>query len=454
MLHALDTVRSGMPSARNAVYLNAGTWGPLPTRAADAMRARVDAVESHGRIGTAGYEQFTAVRESARAALAEAVASAPERIALTHSTSGGINLVLGGLAFARGDEVVTTDNEHAGLLEPLGALRRRFGIEVRVAEVLQGADALDAVTSLIGPRTKLVALSHVLWANGRVLPLRPISDAAHAAGAAVLVDGAQGAGAIGVDPAALGADAYAGPGQKWLCGPNGVGFLWVAEGFEDQFEVAAASYYTRDFRSEGAAVLAGRPAPRRRLAEHRRACGPGRRGRVPPRARRLERGRGAYGGGARADASPCWPAGPRGDGAGRQRGCGSARRVHGRGHGRRGRRHGARGRGVLARSLPGLDWVRVSLGYWLSESDLERLGDALRALARWSPATSRSRASDGGARAGRLDDRPRRRRDARLHARGHARDRQGRRPARARGARRPDHPRQHLPPALPARRRR
>ena len=55
MLHALAIVRSGMPAARRAVYLNAGTWGPLPTRAADAMRARIDDVESHGRIGSAGY---------------------------------------------------------------------------------------------------------------------------------------------------------------------------------------------------------------------------------------------------------------------------------------------------------------------------------------------------------------------------------------------------------------
>ena len=76
-------------------------------------------------------------------------------------------------------------------------------------------------------------------------------------GAPVLIDGAQGVGAIDVDPAALGVDAYAGPGQKWLCGPNGVGFLWVADGFEDRFEVAAPSYYTRDFRSEGQPFWAG-----------------------------------------------------------------------------------------------------------------------------------------------------------------------------------------------------
>src|SRR6476646_3046184 len=95
VLHDLEIVRSGMPSARNSVYLNAGTWGPLPTRAADAMRARIDEVATRGRVG-------------ARAAFAEAVSSDPERIALTHSTSGAMNLVLGGLDFAEGDEIVTT----------------------------------------------------------------------------------------------------------------------------------------------------------------------------------------------------------------------------------------------------------------------------------------------------------------------------------------------------------
>src|SRR3954454_10499222 len=146
MLHALEIVRSGMPSARNSVYLNAGTWGPLPTRAADAMRARIDQVETRGRIGSAGYAEFQRIREDARAALAEAMSSDPSRIALTHSTSGGLNLALGGMTFAEGDEIVTTDNEHPGLFEPFGALERRYGVVVRVAEVLHGGDAVTAIS--------------------------------------------------------------------------------------------------------------------------------------------------------------------------------------------------------------------------------------------------------------------------------------------------------------------
>jgi L-cysteine/cystine lyase len=380
MLHALETVRSGMPSARQAVYLNAGTWGPLPTRAADAVRRRVDAVESHGRIGSARYADFDGIRTAARAAFAESMSTDPARIALTHSTSGAMNLVLGGLAFAPGDEIVTTDNEHPGLLEPLEALGRRYGIEIRVAEVLNGGDPLDAVASLIGPRTRLVALSHVLWANGRVLPLREISAAAHTAGAPVLADGAQGVGAIDVDPAALGVDAYAGPGQKWLCGPNGVGFLWVADGFEDRFEVAAPSYYTRDFRTEGApfwpgarrhdgaslttSALAGLAAAvgfRRELV----GWSEGASQMADVRARCVELLSEVPGVTIQADSEGAAPLlAFTVDGTSAEDLVTALERN-----------------GVLARSLPGLDWVRLSLGYWVSEGDLERLAATLRSLA-------------------------------------------------------------------------
>ena len=378
MLHALEIVRSGMPAARNAVYLNAGTWGPLPTRAADAMRARIDDVETRGRIGSAGYAEFTRIREGARAAFAEAMRSDPERIALTHSTSGAMNLVLSGLTFAPGDEIVTTDNEHAGLLEPLEALARRYGITVRVAEALRGPDPLDAVAGLIGPRTRVVALSHVLWANGRVLPLREIAEAAHAAGAPVLVDGAQGVGAIDVDPAALGVDAYAGPGQKWLCGPNGIGFLWLADGFEERFEVAAPSYYTRDFRSEGAPFWPG--ARRHDGASLSTAGFAGLTAAVQFRRELVGWTEGAEQmAGVRARCVELLAEVPGLTLQAETAGAAPLVSFTLEGHSADEVAEILEKAGVLARTLPGLDWVRASLGYWVSDSDLERLAAALRA---------------------------------------------------------------------------
>jgi L-cysteine/cystine lyase len=246
--------------------------------------------------------------------------------------------------------------------------------------VLHGGDALAAVSALIGPRTRAVALSHVLWANGRVLPLAQISAAAHAVGAVVVVDGAQGTGAIQVDPVALGVDAYAGPGQKWLCGPNGVGFLWLAEGFEERIEVAAPSYYSRDYRSEGApfwpgarrhdgasltsaglAGLAAAVAFRRELA----GWAEGAAEMAAARARCVELLTSVPGVTIQADSAGAAPL--------------IAFTVEG--HASEDVVAALEGAGVLARSLPGLDWVRVSIGYWVSDSDLERLAAALRALA-------------------------------------------------------------------------
>ena len=81
-----------------------------------------------------------------------------------------------------------------------------------------------------GPRTRLVALSHVSWATGAVLDVAGAARAARAVGALVLVDGAQSVGAIPVDVGALDVDAYAFPAHKWLLGPDGLGALWIAPG--------------------------------------------------------------------------------------------------------------------------------------------------------------------------------------------------------------------------------
>jgi L-cysteine/cystine lyase len=135
---------------------------------------------------------------------------------LTGSTTDGVNAALAALDLGPDDEVLTSDEEHPGVLAPLGALRERRGVSVRVAPFAELAAAVDA-------RTRVVACSHVSWKTGAVI------DAAALAGspALVLLDGAQGVGAVPVDVTALGCDFYAASGQKWLCGPNGLGYLYV-----------------------------------------------------------------------------------------------------------------------------------------------------------------------------------------------------------------------------------
>jgi L-cysteine/cystine lyase len=121
--------------------------------------------------------------------------------------------------------VLTSDEEHPGLLAPLAVAHRRRGFEVRFAPF---ADLPDA----IGPRTRLVACSHVSWVGGREVDVRALAES----DALVLLDGAQGLGAVPVDVAELGCDFYAAAGQKWLCGPDGSGSLFVRRELADQLD--------------------------------------------------------------------------------------------------------------------------------------------------------------------------------------------------------------------------
>jgi L-cysteine/cystine lyase len=115
-----------------------------------------------------------------------------------------------------GDEVLTTDEEHPGILAPLAGLRDRRGVSVRVVP-------FDSVAAEVRPETKLVAVSHVSWITGQVVDTAALA----ASNAPVLLDGAQSIGAIPVDVRQLGCDFYAASGQKWLCGPNGLGYLYL-----------------------------------------------------------------------------------------------------------------------------------------------------------------------------------------------------------------------------------
>jgi L-cysteine/cystine lyase len=215
-------IRGELPALRGVAYLNTGTNGPLPRAAAEAMREELELSLWQPRIGRAAFDRFLGERERARAAAGRVVAAPPEQVALTRSTSEGVGLVVSGLNWREGDEILTTTEEHQGVRGPLDVLSRRFGVAVREIEA---GDLLDA----IGEATRMVAVSHVLWTTGRVLDLPAIAERTRAVGAQLLADGAQSAGNIEVDAPRSGADYYTISGQKWLLGPQGSGALWVKE---------------------------------------------------------------------------------------------------------------------------------------------------------------------------------------------------------------------------------
>jgi L-cysteine/cystine lyase len=236
----VDALRAQLPAVLETGYFNTGSYGPLPTVASEAADAVLRAELSRGRIGPGSYDANRARNRRLAALAAELFGADADEIALTHSASEGLNIALMGLDWTAGDEVVTTCEEHPGLLLPLALLARRHGVVTRVARLGSGGErALDAVAQQVTSRTRVIALSHVLWSTGAVLPLREVCDLAGQHEALVIVDAAQSAGHVPVDLHQLGVDAYAMAGQKWLCGPEATGFLYVRR---DRFADIAPTY--------------------------------------------------------------------------------------------------------------------------------------------------------------------------------------------------------------------
>ena len=351
-------LRAEFPVLNTLAYLNAGTDGPVPAKAVAAARAALDSQLNEGRF----MSHFEARRDG-QAALREAYARVlgcpVADVALKSSTSDGIGSVLAGLDLAPGDEIVTSDSEHPGLVGPLVAARAR-GVKV-VAVPLR--DTADAVTK----HTTLVALSHVSWVTGELAPA-----ALGELDIPVVLDGAQSAGAIPLDMERLGCAAYAAAGQKWLCGADGTGLLYIAPEVRERVRTVAPAYLSFQDASRGLDAELHKDARRYDApslsregvaftvaavavlesyglaAVHERAIGLA--ARLADALR--ERGRNVA---PRADTSLVAWEDPDPEAA----------------------RERISGAGIVIRHLPGTPYVRASVGAWNDESDLERL---LRAL--------------------------------------------------------------------------
>jgi L-cysteine/cystine lyase len=241
----LVAFRDEFPVLQNTAYLNAGTDGPLPRAAIELAQTELAAELEEGRL----YSHFMRRHELAdqlRDGYARLANCHSDDIAVTSGTSFGLGAVMAGMDLGPSDEIVTSDSEHPGLIGPLIAARHR-GATVRAVSM---KDLADAVT----PKTTLVAASHVSWITGEITPPE-LADV----GVPVILDGAQGAGAVEVDVEALGCVAYAAAGQKWLCGADGTGFLYLQPEFGERVRTVAPTYFSFEDTSKGldAALRAG-----------------------------------------------------------------------------------------------------------------------------------------------------------------------------------------------------
>jgi L-cysteine/cystine lyase len=223
--------REQFPVFERVAFMNAGSEGPVPQRAADAVNERLRSELEQGRGGRPSFVEVLELANRVRAQAAGVFGCRAEEVALTGATTDGVNTVVAGLDLRAGDEILTTDEEHPGLLAPLARARRKFDVAVRCVP-------WDELAGEVGSRTRLIACSHVSWVSGRVMDIPALA----ATGVPVLLDGAQGLGAVPVDVRGLGCDFYAASGQKWLCGPSGSGYLFVKRERLDELLAPWPSY--------------------------------------------------------------------------------------------------------------------------------------------------------------------------------------------------------------------
>ena len=356
-----EEARAQFPVLDRYAYMNAGTNGPLTRATVEAIGDWNTRDLEQGRGGEPYFEQALALREHAREALAGVLEVEPQNVALVSSTTNACNIVLAGLGLTGGDEVVTTDVEHFGLLGPLLA----SPAAVRVAQLRDAPpeDAPDLVLDQVTSRTKLIAISHVSWLTGNSLLPEVVRTQTELP---LLVDGAQTAGVCRTEAARF--DFYTVSGQKWLCGPDSTGALYVRD--PERLRVALPTYMSQsaydieesftpkpgaarfDSIWQAPGILAGLVAALEAAPDWRYE-------RIREMASFCHR--------SLADAGYEVVTAPEQAGlvsfAARGDAAEAAVRLF--------------EAGVVVRDLPGTDWLRVSCGWWTNENDVERLLAAL-----------------------------------------------------------------------------
>ncbi|MEM6614447.1 MAG: aminotransferase class V-fold PLP-dependent enzyme [Cyanobacteria bacterium P01_C01_bin.72] len=233
--------RQQFPGLINKTYFNFGGQGTMPQSSLQGIIDTHNYVQEVGPFSGKINGWLTDRVNLLREAIALELETAPETITLTENVTAGCNIAMWGLDWQAGDRILMTDCEHPGIIATVEEIKRRFGLEIDICSImdtLNEGDPVAVIESQLTENTRMVVVSHLLWNTGQVLPLKAIAQACHNYPARqtirVMVDAAQSVGSLDLNLPELEIDYYAFTGHKWLCGPAGVGGLYVSqEAFAD-----------------------------------------------------------------------------------------------------------------------------------------------------------------------------------------------------------------------------
>ena len=221
-----DDLSATFPILREMVFMNHAGVAPISGPAAQALRQYADQAESIAYVDAGWYKRAIEVkRATARLINAEG----GQEIAFVPNTSSGLSLVANGLDWQPGDNVVITNVEYPANRYPWENLQR-LGVEmIEVKQRPDGRIHADDICDAITNQTRIVSISHVQYASGHRIDLRPISEMVHHAGGHLCVDAIQSTGLLPVDVQAMGIDFLSADGHKWMLGPEGCGIFYCRE---------------------------------------------------------------------------------------------------------------------------------------------------------------------------------------------------------------------------------
>ena len=232
------TIRRDFPNVGKVIYMNNASNSPMPITSIKASMDFMLFASENGPDSTLVNDRIEELFIDTRRRLARLLNCKEEEIVFTQSTTDGINFVSNGLRLEEGDNIIIRDSnhEHPSNYIPWAMLERK-GIEVRRLRIGEhGSIDIDELKDRIDGNTRLIAISHVLFNTGLILPIEDISKIAKEHNIPLFIDAAQSVGCMNVDLARINCNFLAFPASKWLCGPSGIGVFYCRKDSQDMLE--------------------------------------------------------------------------------------------------------------------------------------------------------------------------------------------------------------------------
>lgn len=247
----LASQREQFDVPREICYLNSASYSPLPLRTLEAGRA---AVGRKGRPWTLDADFIRGQHERTRNAAARLINADPADVALTPSISYGVATAAKLVTIARGSRVIVLENDHSSPVLEWHHRAEALGFTVETVRQPEDGDWTAAVLAVIerpgAPQVGLASISSVHWSDGGLIDLEQVTAALRRQGALFLIDATQGAGVLAMDVKRLDPDFVLFPTYKWLVGPYGRAFLYVAKRHQDGIPLEQTAAARRNVRAD------------------------------------------------------------------------------------------------------------------------------------------------------------------------------------------------------------